>query len=167
MAQRPKRGIKADIKGPLINEPEGASRPQRRRKRDSDYTDIPPFLLPLSVRVRLDKDSRKARPRSAPYRKDRDITHVRLPSHPLPSPLFVSLGARQTQQKREAAASVPRWRISCVSEPFWALVRSRWGVSFCRNGAQSRLLLPDTVMLLLLVGGGGGGDGAAAALRCG
>ncbi|KAI0693526.1 hypothetical protein C8T65DRAFT_744687 [Cerioporus squamosus] len=58
---------------------EDASRPQRRRKRDSDYADIPPFLLPLSIRVRLDKDkgkdSRKARSRSAPYHKDRDIAH--------------------------------------------------------------------------------------------
>ncbi|KAI0754127.1 hypothetical protein C8Q80DRAFT_1265815 [Daedaleopsis nitida] len=52
-------------------EPEGPSPAQRqhKRKRDTDYADIPPFLLPLSVRVRLDKGRRKTLPRPAPYNK--------------------------------------------------------------------------------------------------
>ena len=42
-----------------------------RRELDVDYADIPSFLLPLDLRVRLDKEERKAhsRSRAAPYDK--------------------------------------------------------------------------------------------------
>ncbi|KAH9917139.1 uncharacterized protein BXZ73DRAFT_53443 [Epithele typhae] len=60
----------------ITNEPGDASRPTRgRRSRDAEYADIPPFLLPLSLRVRLDKEDRKTRShsrnRAQPY--DRSI----------------------------------------------------------------------------------------------
>ena len=120
-------------------EPEGASRPQRRRKRDSDYTDIPPFLLPLSVRVRLDKDSRKARPRSAPYRKDRDITHVRLPSHPSPFPLFISLGAPQTPQKRRTKLRMPTVLKRLAGPPTCPIVVAQYKDEFRGVGHETDL----------------------------
>ncbi|KAI0760689.1 hypothetical protein C8Q74DRAFT_246652 [Fomes fomentarius] len=46
-----------------------AAQRRHKHKRGAEYDDIPPFLLPLSVRVRLDKDRRKALSRPAPYDK--------------------------------------------------------------------------------------------------
>ena len=62
----------------------------RKRARSTDYTDIPPFLLPLSVRVKLDKENAKrnssdykARARTASYNRDR-------PGHPHSSSVRLS-----------------------------------------------------------------------------
>ena len=70
-------------------EPDGVPASQRRRKRDAEYADIPPFLLPLSVRVRLDKDRRNTRSRAAPY--DKTVVPV---SHPVDFSLVLTRSAR-------------------------------------------------------------------------
>ncbi len=73
------------------------ARSARKPTREVDnYADIPPFLLPLSVRVQLDREraKHKARSRAAPYDKTPLQVQAKVPVRPLLPFVFCSRDVR-------------------------------------------------------------------------